>query len=110
MAKGQIAKTAVASKIVEFFGKDAFLYNDGKEIRINTTENGEPVQIKLTMTCAKTPVSCGDEAVFTSAFDIVADAQPTGGEVSKSEAAPTQATPQEQENVSNLLSELGIEL
>lgn len=108
MAKGQIAKTAVASKIIEFFGKDAFLYNDGKEIRINTTENGEPVQIKLTMTCAKTPVSCGDEAVFASAFDIVA--QPTGGEVSKPKAAPTQATPQEQENVSNLLNELGIEL
>ena len=44
MAKGQIAKLEVAAKIIEAFGDNAFLYNDGKEVRVNTVENGEPVQ------------------------------------------------------------------
>ena len=49
MAKGQVAKLEVAAKIIEVFGDNAFLYNDGKEVRVNTVENGEPVQIKLTL-------------------------------------------------------------
>ena len=38
-AKGSILKQEVAEKILAAF-PGSFLYNDGKEIRINGTENG----------------------------------------------------------------------
>lgn len=56
MAKGAIAKKEIMRKIIEVFPNNSFLYNDNKEIRINTTEEDNPVQIKITLTCAKTPV------------------------------------------------------
>ena len=109
MAKGQVAKLEVAAKIIEAFGDNAFLYNDGKEVRVNTVENGEPVQIKLTLTCAKTAVTSGDEdALPTNAFDTVAATQPSGGSVSKADVPVTQVSATEQKDVANLLSELGI--
>ena len=55
MAKGQAAKQEVMATILSTF-TDSFMYNGGKEIRINTSENGEPVQIKVTLTAAKTSV------------------------------------------------------
>jgi hypothetical protein len=59
-AKGTEAKKIIMNKILESF-PNSFLYNDGKEIRINIQENGEIVQIKVALTCAKTPVG-GDGA------------------------------------------------
>lgn len=50
MAKGQIAKTEITNKILEVF--DGAFVND-KEIRIPWEENGETVQIKVALTCAK---------------------------------------------------------
>ena len=55
MAKGAIAKKEIMQKIIEMF-PGSFLYNNDKEVRINSTEEGNPVQIKITLTCAKTPV------------------------------------------------------
>ena len=41
-AKGTEAKKIIMNKILESF-PNSFLYNDGKEIRINIQENGEVV-------------------------------------------------------------------
>lgn len=60
MAKGQEAKSIISKKILETF-EGAFLYNDGKEIRIPIKENGENIQIKVTLTAAKENVSIGDD-------------------------------------------------
>lgn len=57
-AKGSILKGEIAAKILETF-PGSFLYNDGKEIRINGTENGVEIQIKVTLTAAKEAVSNG---------------------------------------------------
>ena len=57
-AKGSVLKQEVAQKILEAF-PGSFLYNDGKEIRINGEENGGILQIKVTLTCAKVPVEGG---------------------------------------------------
>lgn len=50
-AKGAIAKQEITDKILFMF-KDSFIH-DGKEIRIPMTENGENIEIKITLTCAK---------------------------------------------------------
>lgn len=57
-AKGSILKGEIAEKILKTF-PDSFLYNDGKEIRINGVENGVEIQIKVTLTAAKEAVSSG---------------------------------------------------
>ena len=54
-ARGSILKNEIITKILETF-PDSFLYNDGKEVRINGLEEGTPLQIKLTFTCAKVAV------------------------------------------------------
>lgn len=54
MARGQESKSIIANKILEIF-EGSFLYD--KEIRIPMIENGEEVQIKCTLTCAKVNVA-----------------------------------------------------
>lgn len=62
--KGAVLKQEIIHKILETF-PNSFLYNDGKEIRINGTEAGAPIQIKVTLTAAKEPVE-NDNIVVTS--------------------------------------------
>ena len=103
MAKGAKSKQEVAEAILKCFGDKAFLYNDWKEFRVNTIEDGELVQIKIALTAAKTPVAQGDE-----------DARPTAAgdnkiefeEVSKDKIVET--TPEEKANVKKLLQKLGL--
>ena len=45
-ARGSEAKEFITKKLLETFD-GSFLYNNGKEIRIPVTENGENLQIKI---------------------------------------------------------------
>ena len=54
-AKGAQAKQTVFAKMLETF-PDSFMYNDGKELRINMMEDGAVVQIKVALTAAKVAV------------------------------------------------------
>lgn len=59
--KGADSKIAATKKILEVF-EGSFTYE--KEIRIPFIENGEEIQLKCTITCAKTNVSPnGDIAI-----------------------------------------------
>ena len=59
-AKGSQAKIDVGNQIIGLFGEDAFWNGEGKELRVNVTENGEPLQIKIAFTVAKVAVEPGD--------------------------------------------------
>ena len=61
--KGTDTKKYITDKILSTF-EGSFLCNDGKEIRIPKMENGELVQIKVALTCAKTNVEMGADAVL----------------------------------------------
>lgn len=52
--RGSLSKGIVKEKILETF-KDSF--ENGSEIRIPLYENGEELQIKVTLTCAKNMVT-----------------------------------------------------
>ena len=73
-AKGGILKQEIAEKILATFS-GSFLYNDGKEIRINGIENGEKLQIKLTLTCAKTAVEGGDDMILPGEKNVATAAE-----------------------------------
>ena len=68
-AKGSKAKQEIFDKLIEMF-PGSFMYNDGKECRINLTEDGAAVQIKVALTAAKTPVEPDGSAVSEAAADF----------------------------------------
>lgn len=105
MAKGQAAKQEVMATILSTF-PDSFSYNGNKEIRINTVENGEPIQIKVVLTAAKTAVTPEDENAMPGAKDSFPEvAASTAQPASK---PPMEATAEEKEAISNLMAELGL--
>lgn len=59
MAKGSESKELFYKKILETFN-GSFLYNGNKEIRIPMTENGELIQLKVSVVCAKENVNVGN--------------------------------------------------
>ena len=103
-AKGSILKQEITKKILETF-PNSFLYNDGKEIRINGTEEGVSLQIKVTLTCAKTPVEGGeDNALPGEKTAATADVKPAG----TNEKIPQEPTAEEKERLTTLLNKLGL--
>ena len=99
MARGAESKTNVTNKILEMF-EGAFVY--GKEIRIPMTENGERVEIKVALTCAKTNVGGDAEP---SAFASSEAPAPKTIPVFTTLTAPTE---EEKQNIQDLMSKLGI--
>ena len=95
-ARGAEAKQIITNKILQTF-EGAFIYA-GKEIRVPLQENGERVEIKVTLTCAKENV--GGNSAF---------AEPQS-ETSQSAQASVPAAPTEQEkaNIADLMSRLGL--
>lgn len=93
MARGAESKAKVIQTILETFD-GAFEY--GKELRIPIMENGERVEIKVTLTCAKTNVGGDDGPV---------DAAPAAASGNVTAGPPTE---EEKQNIANLLDRLGI--
>ena len=93
MAKGSVAKADITKKILETF-EGSFLYNGDKEIRIPFNENGEYLEIKVALTCAKEAVGGGNVASETPQVQESATLTP-----------PTQ---EELDNVANLIAQLNL--
>lgn len=101
MARGAQSKEAIMTKILETF-EGAFKYD--KEIRIPMNEEGELVQIKVTLTCAKTNVENGDDTALPGAkiAETVGSTPATSGPIMN------EPTPEEKANISSLLESLGL--
>ena len=100
MAKGSVAKDYIFKTILNTF-EGSFMYNGGKECRIPFMENGELVQIKVTLTAAKENVERedGDVPSADNAFPSVAEGAP---------AARVEVLEEEKQNIANLMSRLGL--
>ena len=106
MARGQAAKQEIMATILETFGGNSFLYNNGKEIRVNTQEDGEPVQIKITFTAAKTAVEPEDENAIPGASNTIS--QVSEAKEEESPKTVVEATADEKEAIADLMASLGI--
>jgi hypothetical protein len=93
MAKGSIAKEVITKKLKEAFGAD-FIGEVDKKIYIQAPENGEMVQIAISMTCPKTPVAVSNAPVVKGGImDFEAEpvlVAPKSVEVSEDERATIQ--------------------
>ena len=92
MAKGSQSKEIITKKILETF--DGSFIND-KEIRIPIEENGEIVQIKVALTCAKVNVECGGTSSVATSEPVVP-------------AQKVEVTEEEKQNVQKLMENLGL--
>ena len=105
MAKGADSKAIVIKKILETF-PDSFLYNNDKEIRIPMKENGETIEIKVVLSCAKTPVA---SAASAAALDW---SNPSATEVGyaaiTSQQAVTEISEEDRRKVQELMAKLGL--
>lgn len=102
MAKGAVAKEQIFAKMLEVF-EGSFMYNNGKELRINWDESGSTVQIKVTLTMAKEAVSIeGDIAAAA-----IAKEEDPMRDFPKPRTM-VEPTPEEKKNVENLLASLGL--
>ena len=103
-ARGSIAKEEVMNKILATF-PGAFKYEN--ELRIPLVENGEELQIKVTLTAAKNMVAAGGDTAMPGAQpkEVVVGFSATGP---VTERVPVEPTDEEKKNVSNLLNMLGL--
>ena len=97
-ARGTIAKTYVENKIKEAFGKD-FLGIVDKKLYIAANENGEQVQIAISMTCPKANIEFegNSEAPVNSFIQPATPIVPV-----------VEMTPEEEKNIQTLLERLGL--
>ena len=107
-ARGSEAKAAITAKIMETF-QGAFM--NEKELRIPFTENGERVEIKVTLTCAKTNVGNND---IIGAFSVpltetkAAEENKVDSSSNTEEKNFMEPTEQEKQNVIDLLDILNL--
>lgn len=59
MAKGAEAKEKIINVLKDAF-KDSFIGVVDKKIYVWSEENGEQVQVAISLTCPKTPIECGN--------------------------------------------------
>ena len=105
MAKGTIAKQAVIQKMSEAFGKD-FIGEYDKKIYVWAQENGERIQIALSLTCPKTMIDVGDAKTEVEApvgdFDWSMDIP------APTPKAPVEISQEEKDTVAELMAKLGL--
>ena len=95
MAKGSESKELFYKKILETFD-GAFLYNGNKEIRIPMIEDGNLIQLKVSVVCAKENVNVGNAG--TQVTSSIEPKEPASGMI----------TEDEKKEVTDLISKLGL--
>lgn len=104
-ARGAASKEMVANKILETF-PNAFKYE--KEIRIPVEENGETIQIKVTLTAAKTNVGAGDDTALPGADVASFTASAAPAELKGDAKMAVEPTEKEKKNIKDFLNLMGL--
>lgn len=97
--RGSISKEIVTKKILETF-EGSFQYE--KEIRIPMEEDGNQIQLKCVLTCAKTNVEPNGENAIPGEVTPVAAGTPV------SEKTFVEPTQEEKDNVQKLMQMLNL--
>lgn len=107
MPKGTVAKAIISKKILDTF-EGAFPYNDGKEIRIPIEEDGEIIQIKVTLTAAKVAVEPGSDNAIPTADNTVTNNIISNSVVNQTSTTIVEPSEEEKQNLQNMLARLGL--
>lgn len=109
MAKGAESKSVIFNKLQEVF-PGAFWEDQGKILRIPLTEDGARVEIKVSLTAAKTNLGGNEpESAFeASSFSFENSVNTRAKEDKESTSVSLEPTQEEKENVSRLIAALGL--
>ena len=107
MARGAVAKQQVINKLAAAFGDD-FIGEHDKKIYLWANENGERVQVAVSLTCPKTPIEVASVASVDGGDWDFTDDKPKAGVVAVTNAAPAEITEQEKQNIADLMARLGL--
>ena len=99
--KGTVLKKEITDKILATF-EGRILYNDGKEIRIPGLEDGQELQVKVALTCAKTNVSPNGENALPGEDTITEVLIPNASQAS------VEVTQEEKNNIKKMMEVLGL--
>lgn len=105
MAKGTIGKQQVAEKIKAAFGQD-WIGEYDKKYYVWATENGERIQIAISMTCPKVQVEIAAPTTATGDFNFEDDAP--AAPVVATGFAPAEITDEERARVVEMMKALGL--
>ena len=106
MAKGQIAKDFVEKKIQAAFGAD-YIGTFDKKIYVVAPEGGEKVQIAISLTCPKVPVTV-DNTVQIGDFNFEDPTPATLTTNATGTFTPAEISDEERKNVADLMARLGL--
>lgn len=104
MAKGAQAKEALMKRFITAVGNDYAGTENDKDFYFWSTENGERVQIKVSMTCPKTPVEFNGNGGDLNFDD---EAAPSGSAPAAT-AIPAKMSEDEQATLERLMKELDL--
>ena len=106
MARGAEAKANVVKKLQEAFGAD-FVGEYDKKVYVWSKENGEKIQIAISMTCPKTPVGAVNPASLDFGGDL--DFENMGAlVVAQANFEPAEISEEEKQTVADLMAKLGL--
>lgn len=108
MAKGAIAKEQVAAMIAAAF-EDKYIGEFDKKLYVWSEENGDPVQIAISLTCPKTPIAAAAVSATAATddngdWDFSDDAKPAA----LAQTAAATITDEERAKVAELMKKLGL--
>ena len=107
MARGAVAKQQIIDKLAVALGED-FIGEYDKKVYVWANENGERVQIAISLTCPKTPIEIAATAVEDGGdWDFTSD-KPKTATIAVTNAAPAEITEQEKQNIADLMARLGL--
>lgn len=108
MARGNDAKEKLINKIIQMpnisyvgcYDKKYYFYEE---------ENGEMVQIAISLTCPKNPIQVDTSASTSPTGDWdFSDTPKVSGPVAVMNAAPAEITAEETDNLAKLMAKLGL--
>ena len=107
MARGSVAKEQITNQILAAF-PGSFKYD--KEIRIPVAENGETIQIKVTLTAAKTNVEAGGDTALPGSVPVASSTSAAPApKLVEPERTIMEPTEEEKQTVSELLKILNLQ-
>lgn len=105
MAKGAIAKNVVTQKIAQAFGAD-FVGEFDKKLYVWADENGEKVQIAISMTCPKNPV--GNIDFSAEPGNSLNFEDMSAGPIAGGKSVSAEISDEEKKNIEELMARLGL--
>ena len=107
MARGNEAKEKLINKIIQM-PNVSFIGCYDKKYYFFEEENGEQVQIAISLTCPKNPIQV-DSSVTADAEDWdFSDNPKVNTAVAVKNAAPAEITEEEKANIADLMAKLGL--